>query len=73
MEDATAGRIKRSDCSGVKGWPWRSRELLKEAFIDDGQEPKEIAQKWGCHPDTIRTWIRRHGLRGVDRENDNHP
>lgn len=42
--------------------PWHDESTLRELYMDDGLARNEIAERFGCHPDTIGRWLRKHDL-----------
>ena len=38
----------------------QKNQIINEC-VEDHFSPADVAKKWGCNPDTIRTWIRKAG------------
>ena len=37
------------------------RALIVDECCEENVSPSELARKWGCNADTIRTWVRKAG------------
>ena len=46
-------------------YPWQDEETLLN-YYNDGLDPKEIADKLGCHYSTIYSWLKRFGIEFQD-------
>lgn len=40
----------------------RDRDTLHERYVEDKQPPADIAAEIGCGTNTVRRWLRRHGI-----------
>eukprot|EP00092_Neocalanus_flemingeri_P025989 GFUD01028169.1.p1 GENE.GFUD01028169.1~~GFUD01028169.1.p1 ORF type:complete len:583 (-),score=134.02 GFUD01028169.1:33-1781(-) len=40
--------------------PKQQKQIIKEC-VEDFMSPRNLAKKWGCKPDTIRSWVRKAG------------
>lgn len=40
--------------------PWRNKEQLRDALKESS--PSELVEQWGCHPQTLQNWIRKHDI-----------
>lgn len=41
--------------------PWRDEDTLRDAY--QSATISELADRWGCHPSTIRTWMVRYDIK----------
>lgn len=42
--------------------PWRDEETLRELYVEEGMNQKEMADELGCTEATIGTWMDRHEI-----------
>lgn len=42
--------------------PWKDESVLRELYVESDATQKEVAEKLGCTPHTIRNWLEKHGL-----------
>lgn len=42
--------------------PYRDKDTLKTEYVDKGNDPHELAERWDVSARTIKKWIRRHGI-----------
>lgn len=42
--------------------PWEDRSLLKEQYIDERKSTIEIAEEWGCAPNTVRDRLKKFDI-----------
>lgn len=43
--------------------PWRDEALLREKYVDEREQPKEIIEEFGCSRTTLYKWINEYGLK----------
>lgn len=55
----------RTDVARTYGhpWPWTVEELLAREFDRQDGDVRTIASRFGCHPNTVDTWVRKFDLR----------
>ncbi|MFB6354057.1 MAG: helix-turn-helix domain-containing protein [Halobacteriales archaeon] len=44
-------------------WPWTVEAILAREFDRHDGDVRALAAAFGCHPDTVDSWVRRFGLR----------
>lgn len=44
------------------GYPWWSREKLRELLVDRGLTYREAGRELGCHARTVKKWAKRHDV-----------
>jgi hypothetical protein len=50
--------------------PWRDADTLERLYIDDGLSRPEVADRLGCSPSTVDSWLQRHDIRRADTDAD---
>ena len=43
--------------SNVNRLTLMNKDLIIKEFVESQLSPEDLGRKWGCHPDTIRTWV----------------
>lgn len=42
--------------------PWCERELMRELYVGKELSTHDIAERFGCHPSTVKTWLDKHDI-----------
>jgi len=71
--DADSGTGSESGPDSDSGPRYRDPEWLRTRYRREGLTQREMAQRCGVSPSTIRKWMRRHGIDTRDLEGENHP
>ena len=45
----------------TRGLTSDQRQQIVKECVEDRISPSDLAKKWGCSPDSIRTWVRKSG------------
>lgn len=49
--------------------PWRDEELLRQKYVEERMQPKDIIEELGCSRTTFYDWVEKFGLK-EEREKD---
>lgn len=62
-----------SDSGPDSGPRYRDPEWLRARYRCEGLTQREMAERCGVSPSTVRKWMREHGIETRDLEGENHP
>jgi transposase len=51
-----------------KPQPWRSRDRLREEYVEKDKTQEEVAEELGCSTFTVRKWLKKFDLRDGNRK-----
>jgi 5-methylcytosine-specific restriction endonuclease McrA len=71
--DSGTGSESESGSDPDSGPRYRDPEWLRARYRREGLTQREMAQRCGVSPSTVRKWMRRHGIDTRDLEGENHP